>query len=223
MIYYLMCPTASAMIASKRTLKVKETLNMMTDSELENLSVTLWRTVYQTYSRFKNGMDQVLSEHGLTMEQYLVLVTIKYHDAPIRITDIARWLERSTNSVTMIVDRMVKVGLLRRVRDRRDRRTVNVFLTSKAESALNTANPAAWEFMQQGMSPLSSKDKNAFTGLLKMINHKLLEYLNPGADVEGMLKNDSKQQEYLMKQWRKQPWLTTPRAKRRGTRKGKAV
>jgi DNA-binding MarR family transcriptional regulator len=206
------------MIIRQRTLKAKEALSIMTNRELEDLSVTLWRMVYQTYARFKNGMDQILAEQGLTMEQYLVLVTIKYHDAPIRITDIARWLERSTNSVTMIVDRMVKAGLLRRVRDRRDRRTVNVFLTSKAENALKPANPAAWEFMQQGMSPLSSKDKNAFASLLKTINHKLIEYLNPGAEVDKMLKNDSKQQEYLMKQWRKQPWLATPKAKRTTTK-----
>jgi len=186
----------------------------MTNHELEDMSVTLWRMLHQTYSRFKNGMDQVLSEQGLTMEQYLVLQTIKYHDAPIRITDIARWLERSTNSITMIVDRMVKAGLLRRVRDRSDRRVVNVFLTSKAENALKPANPAAWEFMQQGMSPLSPKDKNALASLLKILNRKLLAYLNPGADVEGMLKNDFKQQEYLMKQWRKQSRLANPEAKR---------
>jgi hypothetical protein len=80
-----------------------------------------------------------------------------------------------------------------------------VFLTSKAENALISANPAAWEFMQQGMSSLAYKDRNTFASLLKTINYKLLQYLNPGADVEGMLKNDSKQQEYLMKQWRKQP------------------
>ena len=202
------------MIALQNKQKVKETLSIMTNRELEDLSVTLWRMLSQAYTRYKNGMDQILAEHGLTMEQYLVIVTVKYHDAPIRITDIASWLERSTNSITMIVDRMVKAGLLRRVRDRKDRRTVNVFLTSKAENALKPANPAAWEFMQQGMSPLSSKDKDAFAGLLKMINHKLLAYLNPGADVEGMLKDDSRQQEYFMKQWRKQPWLATPKAKR---------
>jgi DNA-binding MarR family transcriptional regulator len=194
----------------------------MTNHESENLSVNLWRTVYQTYTRFKNGMDQILGEQGLTMEQYLVLVTIKYHDAPIRITDVAHWLERSTNSVTMIVDRMVKGGLLRRVRDRRDRRTVNVFLTSKAENALKPANPAAWKFMQQGM-PLSYDDKKAFAGLLRMVNHRLLEYLNPGADVDGMLKSDSKQQDYLMKQWGKQPWLAAAKAKRRRAEKRKTV
>jgi DNA-binding MarR family transcriptional regulator len=206
------------MIPLNKYRKLKETLDMPTDSDLENLSVNLWRTVYQTYTRFKNGMDQVLSEQGLTMEQYLVLTTIKYHDPPMRITDVASWLERSTNSVTMIVDRMVKAGLLRRVRDRRDRRTVNVFLTSKAETAIKAANPAAWEYMQQGMSPLSYKDKHALASLLKTLNFKLLEYLNPGADVQGMLKSDSKQQNYVMKQWRKQPWLATSKAKRRATK-----
>ncbi len=191
---------------------------MPTEAELENLSVSLWRNLYQTYTRFKNGMDQVLGEYALTMEQYLVLTTIKYHDPPMRITDVASWLERSTNSVTMIVDRMVKAGLLRRVRDRRDRRTVNVFLTSKAENAMKAANPSAWEYMQLGMSPLSYKDKDALAGLLKTLNYKLLEYLTPGADVDGMLKSDSKQQDYVMKQWRKQPWLATSKAKRRGTK-----
>ena len=189
---------------------------MPTEAELENLSVNLWRNLYQTYTRFKNGMDQVLGEYALTMEQYLVLTTIKYHDPPMRITDVASWLERSTNSVTMIVDRMVKAGLLRRVRDRRDRRTVNVFLTSKAENAMKAANPSAWEYMQLGMSPLSYKDKDALASLLKTLNYKLLEYLTPGADIEGMLKSDSKQQDYVMKQWRKQPWLATSKAKRRG-------
>ena len=207
------------MIILKRTLKVKEKLNMTTNHEPENLTVTCWRMLHQTYTRFKNGVDRTLSEYGLTMEQYLVLVTIKYNDPPVRITDIALGLERSTNSVSMLVDRMVKASLLRRVRDRSDRRVVNVSLTSKAENVLKPANPAFWEFMQQGMSPLSYKDKRAFASLLKPINYKLLEYFNPGADVEGMLKSDFKQFNYQMKQWNKQLWLATPQAKRSSSKK----
>jgi DNA-binding MarR family transcriptional regulator len=195
----------------------------MVNSELENLSVALWRMVNQTYTRFKNCMDQILKEQGLTMEQYFVLATIKFHDAPVRVTDVAQWLERSTNSISMIADRMVKAGLLRRVRDKGDRRVVNLFLTSKAENAYKSANPATWEFMQQGMSPLSYKDMRAFASLFKMVNYKLLEYLNPGADVEGMLKNDSKQHNYLMKQWHKWASLAIPEAKRRAAEKGKTI
>ena len=193
----------------------------MTNYESESLSVTLWRMVYLTYTRFKNGMDKILSEQGLAMEQYLVLVNIKYIDAPMNITDLAGWLERTTNSVSMLVDRMVKAGLLRRVRDKRDRRVVHVFLTSKAENALEAANPAAWEFMQLGMSPLSYKDKRTLANLSKMINYKLLEYLNPGADVEGMLKSDFRQRDSAMKQWRKQVRPATPEVKRSSSKNRK--
>jgi hypothetical protein len=124
----------------------------------------------------------------------------------------------------MIADRMVKAGLLRRVRDRSDRRVVNVFLTSKAENALKPAQITTWEFMQQGMSPLSYKDKQTFASLLKMVNYKLLEYLNPGADVEGMLKNDSGQQhEYLMQRRHGRTRLPVPEAKRQSRKKGKTL
>jgi DNA-binding MarR family transcriptional regulator len=196
---------------------------MPTNAELENLNAMLWRRLHQTYARFKNGMDQVLTEHGLTMEQYLVLVTVKYSDPPMRITDVAHVLERSTNSVTMIVDRMVKAGLLRRVRDRSDRRTVNVFLTSKAENALKTGNPAAWEFMQQGLSPLSYGDKSTFGNLLNTVNYKLLQWLSPGADVEAMIKSDSRLEDRRLKHFRKEPWLATSKVKRRGTKTRKTT
>jgi DNA-binding MarR family transcriptional regulator len=193
----------------------------MTNHDLADLSVLLWRMVYQTYTRFKNGVDRTLGEYGLTMEQYLVLVTIKFRDPPTRITDIATVLERSTNTISMLVDRMVKAGLLRRVRDRIDRRVVNVFLTSKAENALEQANPAFWEFMQQNMSPLSHEDRRTLASLLKSLNHKLLDYLNPGADIEVIIKTDDKQHNDRMKQWRQQPWLASSADKRSSSKKGK--
>jgi len=176
---------------------------MMVNSKDYSLNLRLARLVYLTYARLKNGLDEVLRGQGLTTEQYTVLVTVKYRDVPVRITDIARWTERSTNSVSMIVDRMVKAGLLKRVRDRSDRRIVNVVITSKGEDALKPANIVTLEFFRQVMSPLSHEDAHTFVGLFTMINYKILEYLNPGADVEGMLKNDSKQHDNLMKRWLK--------------------
>ena len=175
----------------------------MANSELENLDWRLLRMVYQTYTRFKSCLDQVCAEQELTSEQYSVLATTKYLDAPVRITEIARWLERSTNSVSMIVDRMVKAGLLKRVRDRGDRRVVNVFITSKGEKAFGPTTVAARKLAQQIMLSLSQEDKHTFVSLSKMINYKLLQYLNPGADTEVMLKNDIKRRDTLMKSWLK--------------------
>ena len=209
------------MIPLKKLRKLKETLDMPTDSELENLSVNLWRTVYQTYTRFKNGMDQVLSEYGLTMEQYLVLATIKYHDPPMRITDVAGWLERSTNSVTMIVDRMVKAGLLRRVRDRRDRRAVFLIITSKGEKALKPATLAGWEFIQKILSPLSTEDRQALLSLLLTVQYEACKHLNPGEDTEEIRRNEDKCHDELTERLGQYTSLSTPEAKRQGGKKGK--
>ena len=169
-------------------------LDAMAGYESEELSVMLCRMLYLSYTRFKNGMDQTLREQGLTMEQYLVLVNIRYNNAPMRITDLAHWLERSTNSMSMLVDRMVKAGLLRRIRDKRDRRVVNVFLTGKA------------------MSSLSDEDKRTLANLCKMVNCNILEHLSPGADVEGIIEHDFTRRDHVMKGWHKQVQLATPQS-----------
>jgi DNA-binding MarR family transcriptional regulator len=49
----------------------------------------------------------------------------------------------------MMVDRMVKADLLRRLRDRKDRREVRLVITSKGETALKPATLAGWEFIQK--------------------------------------------------------------------------
>ena len=172
---------------------------MNANSGLENQHFRVARMIYQTYTRFENCLDGIFRAHGLTMERYLVLLAIKNHGTPARIVDIARWGERRSNSVSTIVDRMVKTGLLKRARDKTDRRVVHVFITSKGEDALKPANLAAVEFYQQIMSTLSLEDGRTFASLFRMINYKLLEYLNPGADIEGILENDSEVHDRLIK------------------------
>jgi len=172
---------------------------MNANPELENQQFRVARMIYQTYTRFENCLDGIFREHGLTMERYLVLLAIKNHDTPARIVDIARWGERQPNSVSTIVDRMAKAGLLRRVRDKTDRRVVHVFITSKGEDAIKPANLAAVNFYQQIMSPLTLEDGRTFESLFRIINYKLLQYLNPEADIEAMLKNDSEIHDSLVK------------------------
>jgi DNA-binding MarR family transcriptional regulator len=192
----------------------REKLNLISDAELESLNLRVVRVVYQTYTRFQNCLDEILAVQGLTTERYFVLLAIKNHGDTARITDIAHWAERSTNSVSMIVDRMVKDGLLRRVRDRRDRRVVNVSITSKADNLLTSANIASVEFIRKIMSPLSPDDAHTIIGLFTRLNYKLLEHHNPGADIDGILKDDSDLHDRLVKkraeQRAEQRALSTP-------------
>jgi len=168
-------------------------------------------------------MDQLFRKYDITTEQYEVLVSVKYLGDRVNITDIAKWLRRSTNSVSMIVDRMVKVGLVTRKRDRSDRRVVYVAITSKGENILELASPACWETIKELLSPLSHEDKRTFVSLLDMINYKALEYLNPGEDIREMVRNRDERHARLMERVPEYAWTDISEAKRRGGKKRKTT
>jgi DNA-binding MarR family transcriptional regulator len=183
----------------------------------------LWRQLYQTYTLLKLCEDKITEKYGLTTEQYSVLVSISYLGEPARVTDVAHWLERSTNSISMIVDRMVKAGLVKRARSRGDRRVVYIGFTSKGENALKPSNQALFETLRKHMSPLSPKDKNTLLSLLATLRYEILVCLNPEIDLEAVKREESKQAANLKKWMREYGVPSTPGAKRQGGEKKKTI
>jgi hypothetical protein len=84
---------------------------------------------------------------------------------------------------------MVKAGLVRRTRDRKDRRTVFVHMTDKGKEAVEPAVIAGWEFIHKLLSPLSYDEKRALADMLETIKCELASYLNPETDMAEIIKN----------------------------------
>ncbi|HEY4711843.1 MAG TPA: MarR family transcriptional regulator [Dehalococcoidia bacterium] len=194
---------------------------MKANLESVELTLRLWRQAYQTYTLLKKCEDQVFGEYGLTTEQYSVLAAIDYFGGPTKVTDIAHWLERSTNSISMIVDRMVKVGLVKRVRDKVDRRVVFVSNSSKGEKALKPATLAGLEVIQKILSPLSDEDRHTLISLLEIPKYSMLEHLNPRVNIKEVKRNELEQAANLKKWLSEYGLLSTPQSKRQGGKKRK--
>jgi len=194
---------------------------MAVDSESQNIDVKLWLLMHRVRDALVLCEDSILREYGITMEQFSVLGAVKLGGGSLRPTDLASILERSPNSVSMLVDRMVKAGLVRRTRDRRDRRVVNVTLTGKGEKALKPAAPAAWEFVQKILSQLSYKDKHALASQLEIVKCEFLEYLNPEADIAEIIRNSFTNQPDLYERVVKNILSSGSEAKRQSGEKGK--
>jgi DNA-binding MarR family transcriptional regulator len=133
--------------------------------DFTEVTLKLWVSAFQTSSVLMACTDQLLMEYGITTEQYDVLAGAKYLSDRVKISDLATWLRRSPNSVSMLVDRMVKAGLVRRLRDRGDRRLVYVILTSKGQNIVEQSSPGMWEFIKDMLSPLSYEDRRTFLSL----------------------------------------------------------
>ena len=72
----------------------------------------------------------LLSAHGLTYPQYLVLLVLWEKDAQ-PVNDIAKRLYLETNTVTPLLKRMEVEGILTRTQGKRDARQMIVQLTKK--------------------------------------------------------------------------------------------
>lgn len=70
----------------------------------------------------------LLSEHGITYPQYLVLLVLWEKDSQ-PVNDIAKRLVLETNTITPLLKRMESEGLVRRTRSRKDARQMIVSLT----------------------------------------------------------------------------------------------
>ena len=196
---------------------------MTINYESGNMILRLWFMIHRTHEMLKICEDRVFGEYKLTTEKYIVLATIKYLGGPVRPSDVARWLGRSPNSISMMVDRIVKAGLLRRLRDRKDRREVRLVITSKGETALKPATLAGWEFIQKILSQVSYDDRHTLMRLLDTLQYETANYLNPGTDIEEIRRNEAKSHDNLMERLVQYTSLAIPEAKRRVGRKGKTI
>ena len=78
----------------------------------------------------------LLSSHGLTYPQYLVLLVLWEKDAQ-PVNDIAKRLYLETNTVTPLLQRMEKEGILVRKKGKEDARQMIVSLTKKGQDLQN--------------------------------------------------------------------------------------
>jgi len=161
---------------------------MTVNSESENTVLRLWLLLRRVGDSLALYQDSVFGKYGISTEQFGVLSCIKSR-GPLRPIDLASLLERGPNSMSMLVDRMVKAGLVRRTRDRKDRRTVFVSMTDKGKEAIEPAVPAGWEFIHKLLSPLSYDDQRALASMLETIKCELAGYLNPEMDKAEIVKN----------------------------------
>jgi DNA-binding MarR family transcriptional regulator len=162
---------------------------MTAKSESANAVLRLWLLLHRVHDVVSLCEESILREYGLTPEQFGVLASVKSDGGSLRPVDLALMLERSPNSVSMLIDRMVKAGLVRRTRNKKDRRAVNVTLTSKGEKALEPAAPADWQFVQKILLTLPDEDKRALTDTLEMVKCEAFAYLHPEVDKAEIIKN----------------------------------
>ncbi len=91
--------------------------------------------INQTGHAFSLARTRELSKYGLSMMRAAVLLVLQTRDNNATPTEISQWLLREPHTISALLDRMEKDGLIRRYRDLRKKNTVRVVMTDKGRAA----------------------------------------------------------------------------------------
>lgn len=90
--------------------------------------------------RMNRIYGEALSEHGITPPQLFLLSCLHAEDGQ-KPRDLAEKISLDTSSLTGLIDRTERAGLLERQPDPDDRRALRIYLTSKGRRLLNDLEP----------------------------------------------------------------------------------
>ncbi len=128
-----------------------------------------------TYVKLSRAADAVhnrvnahLQQHDLTTSQFGVLEAI-YHLGPLQIGELGAKLLKSSGNMTLVIDNLIKRGLVYRERLPEDRRCIQIYLTQKGQQLIEQL----WDHHAQGVveafSVLSAAEQEQLAALCRKL------------------------------------------------------
>jgi len=106
------------------------------------------------------------SEIAISHTQYALLITISSLKSPVSESDVAEKLHRGLNTISMLVDRMVKAGMIDRSRSQEDRRKCIVSLTPLGQEKLAKGKKVNEMLSQRLLNEFGEKEIQDINSLL---------------------------------------------------------
>ncbi len=120
--------------------------------------------------RIRKMLDETLEEQGLTNGDWKVLSTLRWAENGRRSAgELARRAELTSGTMTARLDQLEGEGLVRRVRDPDDRRSVLVELTAKGRKKLLQAMGVQGEKEKLLAAALTPKEMEQLNALLRRV------------------------------------------------------
>ncbi len=115
--------------------------------------------------------ETVLAPYGLTVWSFDVVATLRRQGSPYQLkpTDLYDLLMLSSGAMTNRIDRLEQEGIVVRLRDGSDRRSISVQLTPKGIALTDTIMPVLFAAEQQFLEQFTPNESADFVQLLRRL------------------------------------------------------
>lgn len=121
---------------------------------------------------FARALAERLAAHGASVGQWAVLVFLWARDGQSQ-GELSRNVAIEDATMVRTIDRMERDGLVRRVRNARDRRRINIFLTDEGRSLRDSLVPCAIAVNEAATRQFTDAEKQQLSDLLRRMIESL--------------------------------------------------
>jgi MarR family 2-MHQ and catechol resistance regulon transcriptional repressor len=124
----------------------------------ETPSIQAFSALHRTLNKISGDIFSTLYKNNLTGSQFGVLEALHKH-GPMCQKDLAEQIMKTTGNITTVVDNLEKNGLAERIRDKKDRRYVDIVLTPAGGKLIKKIYPAHVKQIERVLSRITDEEQ----------------------------------------------------------------
>jgi MarR family 2-MHQ and catechol resistance regulon transcriptional repressor len=136
--------------------------------EQNELDLRLFRIFVRTFQAVSNNIRKDIEKRNLSPETFRILELL-YSKGPHPLQKISEKFSIPSGSITFVVNKLIKQGLVERQPNPQDGRANDAVLTGQGKALFDEIFPEHVETISSNFSTLDNEEKEQLIGLLKKI------------------------------------------------------
>ncbi|MFV0556247.1 MAG: MarR family winged helix-turn-helix transcriptional regulator [Lactovum sp.] len=145
------------------------------ENNKSGIDLRLFRVGLKASNTILGNIYDDIESYKLNREHFMLLELL-YSKGPHPVQRISEILEIPSGSITYVVDRLSKKGLVKRRLNKIDKRVNEVILTSEGKQFFDEIFPSHVETISKNLSILTDNEKHQLTELLKKVGLDALKF-----------------------------------------------
>lgn len=134
----------------------------------DKLNLKLFITLNRCQQSVEKKSHKVIKENNLTISQFAVLEML-YHKGSLRVGDIIEKSLSTIGNISLVIDNLVKLSLVKKEKCPEDKRITYVSITKEGEKKIEKVFPKHLKDIEKAMSSLEESEKKNLVILLKKL------------------------------------------------------
>ncbi|RWR13613.1 MarR family transcriptional regulator [Siminovitchia fortis] len=137
----------------------------------QNLSLKSFVVLMKAAKSMQEKIKQDVSNYGVNLSEFTVLEAL-YHKGQMTVQQICSKVLIASGSMTYVIDKLEKKGMLERKACPEDRRVVHLMLTEAGKAFMEKVFPKHQQLIEDIFGDVSEKEKEMLIDLLKRIGQR---------------------------------------------------